>query len=82
LQGYEYSSFDLSVFDLAELNNLRVHNLDGMCFGSVTTSSKTKPDAFLAKSLNQVVVIVGLYTVTFDVLDSLSEKGKIELVRI
>jgi hypothetical protein len=77
----EFSSLDLSVFDSAEFFNLIYLVLASSSLTSVTNSSVTEPDTFLAKCLNQVVVIVYPYNFKdYPLLNSLSKKGKIELI--
>jgi hypothetical protein len=80
LQCNEFSSLDLSVFDTAELVNLLLLSLTSKSLKSVTTSSVTQPDTFLAKCLNKVNVKVQFLT-DYLLLDSLSKKGKIELIK-
>jgi Leucine-rich repeat (LRR) protein len=81
LQHNEFSSFDLSVFDTAELANLSLLVLSNSHLTSVTTSCATEPDTFLVKCLNKVTVrVYSRVQKEFPLLERLSQEGKIELI--
>jgi Leucine-rich repeat (LRR) protein len=80
LESNAFASLDLSVFDTAELTNLLVIHLKSQSLKSVTTSSVTTPDTFLAKCSNQVVVILQKLETRSQLLDSLADKGKIVVI--
>jgi Leucine-rich repeat (LRR) protein len=78
-----FPSFDMSVFDSAEMVNLIYLVLESSSLKSVTTSSVTEPDTFLAKCLNKVIVRVKDNHVQDNhlLLDRLSKEGTIELIK-
>jgi hypothetical protein len=83
LEDNEFDSLDLSVFDSADLINLFLLSLTSQYLKLVTNSRSSASDTFLAKCLNQGFLKVDLHSLLdFSLLDSMSKKGKLELIRM